>query len=367
MSTIAWTDITWNPTVGCQRVSPGCENCYAEVFAHRGLHPAHRGLTTRPKRGGARWTGEVRLVPERIWEPLRWNSRKRRQRVFVNSLSDLFHHDVPFEFIAACYATMAACPNLTFQILTKRPERALEFYEWMDTYRYHGLQPMNCAAEIEATVWFQLDYITPALFDEHPELFDDHPERPLSSVDRIERGEVPCKIRERGAIPWPLNNVWIGVSVEDSDHRFRLDELMQIPAWVRFASIEPLLSAAMVIDPWLPCFVPRCMDHKVRDARAPYLDWVIVGGESGHGARPCHVAAIAQVVDQCRHAGVPVFVKQLGAHPIARCPFDTGGDSGARTRAGTNPIEIETTDRKGEHMADFPMDLRIREFPDGCR
>lgn len=119
MTSIEWTDETWNPTVGCSRVSAGCEHCYAEGVAHRGLSPHHRGLTVLGKHG-PRWTGEVRLVESALAKPLSW---KKPRRVFVNSLSDLWHEGVSNETCAAIFGVMAACPHLTFQVLTKRPER----------------------------------------------------------------------------------------------------------------------------------------------------------------------------------------------------------------------------------------------------
>ncbi|MEM1415415.1 MAG: phage Gp37/Gp68 family protein [Myxococcota bacterium] len=130
MTKIQWTDEVWNPTVGCSRVSAGCQNCYAERVAHRGMTESHRGLTVMGAKG-PRWTGDVRLMPSRLGVPRRW---RKPRRVFVNSMSDLFHPEVPFEFVAAVFNTMAACPQHTFQVLTKRPKRAEEFFWWTDDH-----------------------------------------------------------------------------------------------------------------------------------------------------------------------------------------------------------------------------------------
>lgn len=120
MSAIEWTDETWNPTVGCSRVSPGCDHCYAIGVAHRAMQPAHEGLTIKRKGEPTDWTGEVRLLPDRLDVPLRW---RKPRRVFVDSMSDLFHRDVCSHFIGSVFRTMARCPQHTFQVLTKRPQR----------------------------------------------------------------------------------------------------------------------------------------------------------------------------------------------------------------------------------------------------
>ncbi len=129
MTKIEWTDATWNPVRGCSRVSPGCQHCYAERMARRSDRPggAYEGLTVLAH-DGPRWNGKVRLVPEKLDEPLRW--RKPRM-VFVNSMSDLFHEDIPNEFIAAVFGVMAASPQHTFQVLTKRAERMRDWFQWV--------------------------------------------------------------------------------------------------------------------------------------------------------------------------------------------------------------------------------------------
>ncbi len=220
-STIEWTETTWNPVRGCTRISPGCERCYAESMAHRfsGAGGPYEGLT-RNRGNGPRWSGKLRLVEEGVDEPRRW---RRPRIVFVNSMSDLFHQKVPLAFIQRIFATMEACPQHTFQVLTKRADRLLEL---------------------------------------------------------------------SGSLPWP-KNVWMGVSVESAEYEWRVDRLREVPAEVRFLSLEPLLGPLSNLD----------LDG---------IHWVIVGGESGPGARPMKKTWVRAVRRQCRRAGVPFFFKQWG-------------------------------------------------------
>lgn len=259
-TTIEWTDKTWNPLRGCRRVSEGCRHCYAERMALRFSGPGqpYEGLV-RKVGNEARWTGEVRLVPELLLEPLRW---RKPRRVFVNSMSDLFHEDVPFEFIARVFAVMGTAREHIFQVLTKRPARMLQF---MDTLR-NG-------------------YIL----------------------------DVP---REAGDELWasyilPLPNVWLGVSVEDqaaADERIPL--LLRTPAAVRWISAEPLFGPVdlshYLVDDWTR--IGDDVHYHVGDS----LHWVVVGGESGPGARPMHPDWARSLRDQCQAAGVAYFFKQWG-------------------------------------------------------
>lgn len=287
MTKIQWTDEVWNPVVGCARVSPGCANCYAERVAHRGLTKHHRGLTVVGNHG-PRWTGEARFVPEAQWKPLHW---RKPRRVFVNSMSDLFHDDITFEQIAAVFGVMAATPHLTYQVLTKRPARMLEFMRWIGR-----------------------------------------------------------------ATEWPLPNVWLGVSVEDqrrADERIPL--LLECPAAVRFLSVEPMLEA-IDLRRWTND------EHGRRHIGAPAgIGWVIVGGESGPGARPCSLGWIRSVVEQCGAAGVPVFVKQLGAD--VRGPWGNR-KNGQPWSEDYIHLKHNIIDRKGGDPSEWPEDLRVQEFPE---
>ncbi len=211
-SGIEWTEATWNPVTGCTKVSPGCAHCYAETFAER-----FRGVPGHPYEHGF----DLQLRPERLDLPLTW---ARPRRIFVNSMSDLFHPGVPDGFIYGVFDTMRRADWHTFQVLTKRPERAAE--------------------------------MAPRL-------------------------------------PWP-RNVWLGASVENQRWTCRVDELRQAPTAVRFLSCEPLLGS-LLLD-------------------LAGIDWVIAGGESGHGARRMKPEWVESVRDQCVTAGVPFFFKQWGAH-----------------------------------------------------
>lgn len=251
---IEWTDATWNPIRGCSRVSEGCRHCYAERVAARFSGPGqpYEGLANMTK-VGPQWTGKIRLVPEKLEQPLHW--RKPRM-VFVNSMADLFHEDVPEDFIDQVFAVMALTPRHTYQVLTKRPERMRDYMRGRDW--------SDAANEVHDRLIRRLD-------------------SPL-----FLQGEV---------VP-PLLNIWLGVSSEDqatADERTPL--LLETPAAVRWVSAEPLLGP---IDFWgIPTDWPESS-----------LRWVVVGGESGPGYRPMKIEWLESIVDECKQTNVPVFVKQ---------------------------------------------------------
>lgn len=326
---IAWTDATWNPIRGCSRVSKGCENCYAEKVAARFSGPGlpYEGTITP---GTQRWNGKIRLVPKVLDQPLRW---KKPRRIFVNSMSDLFHEGVPDSFIGAVFGVMAATPQHTYQILTKRPERMREWFTKMSKLTPSDLFVQRAAISAGADI-------------------------PLHKI----KGTIKC-------VPWPLLNVHLGVSVENqetADERIPL--LLQTPAAVRFVSAEPLLGSINFHERFLRGPFDYCESPDLKDCvgcpgwsneggdycgavRGAGLDWVIVGGESGPGARPCNVEWIRDIVRQCRDAEVPCFVKQLGARPYC----DRGGEAFAE--------HIPTTPGKGDDPSEWPDDLVVREFP----
>lgn len=268
---IEWTDATWNPLRGCSRVSEGCRHCYAETVAARFSGPGlpYEGLIHPKTRG---WNGKIKLVPEALDQPLRW---KRPRRIFVNSMSDLFHEAVPDDFIDSVFAVMALTPQHTFQVLTKRPERMLAYLsdEWRSALVEGAAQALYAARTGEdPSMWL--------------------------------------------AVHLPLPNVWLGVSVEDqatADERIPL--LLQCPAAVRWISAEPLLGHVDLgrflwsITPDPRGFVPGAV-HQANDRGL--LHWVVAGGESGHGARPMHPDWARSLRDQCAAAGVPFLFKQWG-------------------------------------------------------
>lgn len=280
---IEWTDATWNPIRGCSRISEGCRNCYAEAVAARFSKPGqpYEGLAVMGQ-NGPRWTGKVALVEKHLHDPLRW---KKPKRIFVNSMSDLFHESVPDEWIELIFAVMALAPQHTFQVLTKRPERMAQ---WVTR---EGRWPLSNTGNHMATFYKALEDFGVNLKGIH---FNDD-------------------------FRWPLKNVWLGVSVEDqatADERIPL--LLKTPCAVRFVSAEPLLGHVSLInisasgEQWDALDRVEAKEAGVEGACAATLDWVIVGGESGHGARPMHPDWAASLRDQCRVADVPFFFKQWG-------------------------------------------------------
>ncbi|AIM41020.1 hypothetical protein PBI_SQUIRTY_73 [Mycobacterium phage Squirty] len=253
-TSIEWTQATWNPVTGCQKVSAGCDHCYAETIAHR-----FAGTKAYPN------GFDVTLRPDRLDWPLR---KRKPLRIFVNSMSDLFHEQVSDEYIAEVFAVMAAAPQHTFQVLTKRHARM---------------------RSLLSSATFQGDC-------EH---------RMLDQYGVLDN-------------EWPLPNVWLGVSTENQKWAdIRIPALLDTPAAVRFVSAEPLLGPidlvqSINVDPFAAYhFKPGG------------IDWVIVGGESGPGARPMHPDWARSLRDQCQAAGVPFLFKQWGAYRIAIPGRDT--------------------------------------------
>ena len=210
-SKIEWTEMTWNPVTGCTKVSQGCKHCYAERMAKR-LH----AMGVQRYQNGF----NVTLHEDLVDTPTKW---KQPRLIFVNSMSDLFHEDIPVEFIQRIFDTMVRCPQHTFQVLTKRSQRLSE----LATH-----------------------------------------------------------------LPWP-KNVWMGVSVENSQVMHRIRDLIKVPATVRFLSCEPLIG-------------------QLDNISLKGIHWVIVGGESGPNARPLKIEWVESIFHQCKTADVPFFFKQWG-------------------------------------------------------
>jgi protein gp37 len=284
---IEWTDETWNPTIGCTKVSAGCKNCYAER-----LWPKVEGSRVKREDGEPRPFTNVRCHPERLDAPLHW---RKPRRVFVNSMSDLFHEDVPDEFIDKIFAVMALAPQHIFQALTKRPERMLRYCQTDDSSNHEYDPDLGGEATRDAFI-----------------------EGQAQAIYEKRHGEDPSMCL---AVHQPLKNVWLGVSVEDqatADERIPL--LLQTPAAVRFVSYEPALSP---VDFWTYLTesegCANCGDdsfplgHCCDDpaiVTTPALDWIIAGSESGPRARPAELDWYRSLRDQCSAAGVPFFLKQ---------------------------------------------------------
>lgn len=361
---IEWTEYNWNFLRGCKRVSEGCRNCYAEKIAGRfsGEGLAYHGLATM--NGEARWTGEISFDEKTLLAPLK---RKIPTTYFVNSMSDLFYEKVTDEMIDKALAVMALCPQHTFQILTKRPERMKAYFEKADQPPVGTLHPKYWR---QWQVW-------------------------ASSVGLPTPKQLPWMWNEadRGVYgTWPLPNVWLGVSVEDqktADERIPI--LLQTPAAIRWLSVEPLLGPVDLshfialdgtnadgefleangwgYDSWSGGFIGPNTYRDSTYAPEPGLHWIVCGGESGPRSRPCDINWIRSIVQQCKAAGVPVFVKQLGAKPFATndgCHPDFKGCGhpslygGVCDCCGAMPLVL---DRKGGNISEFPSDLQIREFP----
>lgn len=288
---IEWSAMVWNPTTGCTKVSNGCLRCYAETIDRRFQRDGpHVPWTVRAqaKAGGP----AIHLRPDRLEAPLHW---RKPLRVFVNSVSDLFHEQVPDSFIHEVWNIMAQTPQHTYQILTKRPGRMLG---WLTGVSY-------------------------------PE--------PIFS-------------------PWPLPNVWLGVSVENqrwADERLPI--LVRVPARVRFVSVEPLLGP-MDLKPYFFKCSGTCVptpENPTCACKGLAIHQVIIGGESGPGARPMDLAWARDLVGQCQKAGTACFVKQLGRNPIdSEILWDSVDGRGHMT-----------WDTKGADPSEWPQDLRLREFP----
>lgn len=323
---IEWADAVWNPVTGCSKISQGCKHCYAEAVAKRFWKD--RKFT------------DVRIHSERLEQPLHW---KRPRRVFVNSMSDLFHVDVPELFILETLAIMALTPHITYLVLTKRPEQARQILgqdkDW---------------AEVLGDAAFL------ATHNDEAECF---------VANAISGASKP----RGGPMGWPLPNLWLGVSVEDqatADERIPL--LLQTPAAVRFVSAEPLLGPLNLthcgeIDGHPLC----CLDcHPlVQDQeKCIGIDWVIVGGESGPGARPCNVEWIRSIVRQCKEAAVPCFVKQLGAMSVTADAETSSEFNHCGVRLRLHPVlhpwfaRMMFKHPKGADPAEWPEDLQVRQW-----
>lgn len=337
MTSIGWTHCpdgnggrkkgeTVNPQVGCSETSPGCRNCYAARVAARGMTAHHRGLTVL-RSNGPHWNGELARAPDQLEKPLRWRAPRG---IFWGSMTDLFHESAMAtedgrRYIAACFGVMAATPQHTHMVLTKRPHLMREWFEWLATEFDDTID--LCVAEAEELCGAAYDRAT---------------------TDKRGRFTIQRPT-------WPLPNVWIGTTTEDQQRADeRIPELLRVPAAVRFLSAEPLLGP-VDLSRWIAP-VDRCNDCEAeragigedhcgecgydgtiittwgcaqlerlrsgeryanggpfKDDDGPAIHWIIAGGESGNGARPMHPDWARSLRDQCVAAGIPYFFKQWGA------------------------------------------------------
>ncbi len=317
---IAWTDATWNPVTGCSKVTEGCRHCYAERVWPR--------LAASPGRYFGREFGDVRIHPEVLEQPLRWN---RHRRIFVNSMSDLFHPSVPDDFIDRVFAVMALAKQHTFQILTKRPERMKSYMDLSGDTRWAAIEKAMVMND-----W---------------------------------KFNISDKFRDldRGLFPPP--NVWLGVSVEDQKTaNERIPLLLETPSLFRWVSIEPMIGP--VSFRWAPWHETYYEDPKLQPGyvRMNHLDglrridWIVAGGESGPDARPMDAGWVRILAGECQEAGVPLFVKQLGA--AYSDPLNGVAGAGLKVADAALPlVAVRLKHRSGADPAEWPQDLRVRELP----
>ncbi len=356
-SNIEWTDASWNPVRGCTRVSPGCGGpnhqggCYAEKIAARFSDPGQpfHGFAKRTKHGGA-WTGKLALIDDMLTVPLRW---KKPRRIFVNSMSDLFHENLPDEAIDKVFAVMALCPQHTFQVLTKRSARMRAWFaeRWQATPAQRldlgGGDSIDMPGGEETGREHEVEQACEHIFKLIPAMVD-------TNNDKLWTDDGSLKCRQ---FAWPLPNVWLGVSVEDQERADeRIPDLLETPAAVRFLSCEPLLGPVDLLGT-----LARWQDRPEtqaawRDGRSQYragdrlIDWVITGGESGSKSRPAHPDWFRLLRDQCAAAMVPFFFKQWGAF----APMGGPPDNPRRDRM----VEV------GKKRAGALLDgVEHREFP----
>lgn len=356
-SSIEWTQETWNPLAGCSEISPGCVNCYAMTMAHRleamGKEK-YKGTTKKLPNGKVTWTGKMNLDEAALQIPLK---TKKPTMWFVNSMSDLFHEDVPDEFIDKVFAVMnaTACtlpagpqskPWHVYQVLTKRADRMKDYMLSRSTRNFG--------------------------FGKHP-IFDAG--RGDGGPFRGHQRAYGTELMNAGAVlQWPPSNVWLGVSVENKKHGLpRIAHLLRTPAAVRFLSVEPLLEDLGSLEPFLQ-YPPFHEHHKMTFGANDWrgIDWVIVGGESGPGARPFDIAWARSIIAQCKAAGVPCFVKQLGSN-VEWNGIQGGYGDGTPNVWPASSVQDEDTARhswrkflknkKGGDPAEWPEDLRVREMP----
>ncbi|NJM67658.1 MAG: DUF5131 family protein [Acaryochloris sp. RU_4_1] len=323
MTTIEWTDHTLNPLVGCTKTrakgakQSGCEHCYAARASKSGRlqqFPQYHGVVDRE----GNWTGQVNFVPEQLEKLFRF---RKPTRVFMPSMSDPFHPAVKDEWLDQIFAAIALNPKAIVQMLTKRPARMRDYFRTaknririaaVDMGRSTSNTDQGVLAEIESCQW-----------------------------------------------DWPLPNLWLGVSVENqqaADERIPL--LLQTPAAVRFLSCEPLLEA---VD------ISGFLNSRNRSKSiVKSTFWTIIGGESGPGARPFYLEWARSLIQQCRDAEVPVFLKQIGSNPMHY-------QNSLVDKPGTPPWMLVEylgyqgrgmRDRKGGDIQEWPEDMRVREFPD---
>ncbi len=310
---ITWTDYTWNPWQGCHKVSSGCKNCY--MYTEKNLYGQDPATVVRSK-------------DATFYAPLKWEKAAAasgvQQKVFACSWSDFFIEEAD-SWRDEALAIMALTPHLTYQILTKRPERMLPYITLTETPANILWAAGHLIKDMNKNQWGSITY----------------------------HGDGVWKIQ------WPLSNVWLGVSVEDHEAAdIRIPLLLQVPATLQFLSLEPLLA---------PVNLDRFLGQMPEDEDgAPYpgnISWCIIGGESGPQARPCHLGWIASLIGQCQAMDTAVFVKQFGKYAYDYHTVQDLNRNITTQCKGCMQCRYVTKDSKGADIEEFPENIRIREFP----
>ena len=367
MSKIDWTDVTWNVTAGCRKVSEGCRNCWAirtvprlagnGVKGYEQITNSKEQITN--KSGKAKkllnWSGKIELLEHNLQKPFKYG--KKPKRVFVNSMSDLFHEDVPFDFVDKVMAVISLFSQHTFMILTKRPERMKEYFEKLFA-----------------------DYTPDEIMEKLTSLYSDEnflgKDKPFPAME----DEAECFAHNYAMVHGILSNLWLGVSVEDQKTADeRIPVLLQIPAAKHFISLEPMLGAVdlskyLGFDATITCHekitedVGKAIIEMCNKAGAKkLLDWVIVGGESGAGARPMHPEWVRSIKDQCTMSNVQFYFKQWGAYSMlndkvanVKCK-KIPHVSKMRSIKGYSDLFIKVGKKEAGHLLDG---IEYRQIPD---
>jgi len=290
MSKIEWTDKTWNPVIGCSKISEGCENCYAEKMAFRltnMLKNTKNHISNEINTSciayssiieNGKWNGKTALRKDKLQEPSKW---KKPCKIFVCDMGDLFHESVPFQWIDKIFTVCACNPHHIFQLLTKRPERALKYFNWKE------------------------------------------PDWANEGMREDDGVKIPFKDWK-----WPLDNVWIGVTVENQEQsEIRIPLLSKIPVRIKYISCEPLLG---------PIDLSEIIYEGQKIYPLKFINWVIAGGESGPGSRPMHPDWVRSLQDQCEATNIPFFFKQWGEYR----PFEKMSKPNFYIDSATNKINF---------------------------
>lgn len=310
----------------CEVISTGCNHCYSCTNNHRCLPSNGTGL---PFDKRSRELVDIFVDEKILTQPLHW---KKGKKVFVENQSDLFGEWVPFEFVDRVFAVMALSPQHTYQVLTKRPDRMLE-------YLGRNAEPGKNIAEHEEEIIERWGSAAGTLLD--GDWIHGPGKRFRSGIESFISASLGLdadgNMLAEDEIRFPLPNVWIGVSVENQDALQRIDVLKDVPAAVRFVSFEPLLEnlGAVILDG---------------------IHWAIIGGESGHKARSMHHNWARSLIRQCREQSVRPFMKQLGRNPVFQDP------ASSKPHQLSWPLDIDKA--HGGNPLEWPEDLRVREYPE---